>query len=434
MKSFFVETYGCQMNKADSNGVIENLISNGFISVQKDIDADIIILNTCSVRKSAEDRIWGRLGYFKSLKRKKDFILIIMGCMSQRIGEEILLSNFGVDLVIGNFFKNKIAEIIKNYDKKGQRLFIEEKDIVFFNSYPDSDNPKKAFVTISHGCNNFCSYCIVPYLRGREKSRNSKEIIKDINNLYKNGVIQVTLLGQNVNSYGLDTNDLNFPQLLRLICRETDIKWIKYLSSHPKDFTDELIDVIYSEEKVCNYLHLAVQSGSNKILKKMNRHYTIEEYIEKVTKIKSIIPKLNLTTDIIVGFPSETEKDFLETLNLLKTVEFDDAYMYKYNIREFTFAANNFEDDVPEEVKLERLQEVIKLQNSIKHKKKKSRINDIFEVIAERYSKKNLKEILGLTKEDLMIVFEGDDKNFEGINLIKATDIKSGTLYGYVIK
>lgn len=434
MKRFFIETYGCQMNKSESNGIIQNLLSNDFIPIEKDIDADIIIINTCSVRKSAEDRIWGRLGYFKNLKRKKDFILIIMGCMSQRIGKDLLLSNFGVDIVVGNFFKNRIAEIINNYDKKGQRLFIEEKDIDFFNSYPDSDNSKKAFVTISHGCNNFCSYCIVPYLRGREKSKPSKEIIEDINNLCKIGVIQVTLLGQNVNSYGQDSNDIKFSELLRLICKETDIKWIKYLSSHPKDFTDELIEVIYSEEKVCNYLHLAVQSGSNKILKKMNRNYTIENYIQKVNKIKHLIPKLNLTTDIIVGFPSETEKDFEDTINLFKTVEFDDAYMYKYNIRDFTFAASNFEDDVPEEVKLERLQKVIKLQNSIKYKRKLSRINDTFEVICERYSKKNPKEILGLTKEDLMIIFEGDRSNFERVNIVKATKIKNGTLFGEVIK
>ncbi|HOJ63625.1 MAG TPA: tRNA (N6-isopentenyl adenosine(37)-C2)-methylthiotransferase MiaB [Spirochaetota bacterium] len=432
MNKFLIETYGCQMNKADSNGVIQNLVENGFIQVYDDRDADIVILNTCSVRKSAEDRIWGRLGYFKNLKSKKDLLLIIMGCMSQRLGEDLLLSNYGIDLVIGNFFKDRIEEIISNYKKTGQRLFIEEKDINFFNSYPEKDNPKKAFVTISHGCNNFCSYCIVPYLRGREKSRSSKEIIDDINNLCKQGVIQVTLLGQNVNSYGLDNNDINFPKLLKLICKETDIKWIKYLSSHPKDFTDELIEVIYSEDKVCNYLHLAVQSGSNKILKRMNRHYTVEEYINKVSKLKSLIPKLNLTTDIIVGFSGETESDFLDTVNLIKTVEFDDAYMYKYNIRESTLAAKNFNDDVPEEVKLERLQKIIELQNSIKHKKKLTRIGDIFEVIPERYSKKNENEILGLTKEDLVILFEGTQEDFNKILKVKATKVIGGSLFGVI--
>ncbi|OHD78644.1 MAG: tRNA (N6-isopentenyl adenosine(37)-C2)-methylthiotransferase MiaB, partial [Spirochaetes bacterium RIFOXYB1_FULL_32_8] len=359
MKYFFVETYGCQMNKADSTSVIENLKNAGFVQVNDPINADFVIINTCSVRKTAESRIWGRLGFFKGLKAKKNLTTLVMGCMSERVGEDFFLSNHSVDIVVGNFYKDKIPSIIHNY-KKGERLaFIGEKDLNFGYSFPDEENPKKAFVTISHGCNNFCSYCIVPYLRGREKSRPSKEIIDDIARLADKGVIQVTLLGQNVNSYGKDSDDISFSQLLKKICRDTNIGWIKYLSSHPKDLDDDLIETIITEDKVSKWLHLAVQSGSNNILQKMNRHYTIESYIEKVEKLKKNIRNLNITTDIIVGFPGETKLDFVDTVNLVKQIQFDDAYMYKYNVRENTHAANQLIDDVPEEEKLERLATII---------------------------------------------------------------------------
>nr|HPO50683.1 MiaB/RimO family radical SAM methylthiotransferase [Spirochaetota bacterium] len=282
-------------------------------------------------------------------------------------------------------------------------------------------------------CNNFCSYCIVPYLRGREVSRDSGEIIEDINNLVKLGVKQATLLGQNVNSYGNDTNDINFPSLLKKISNETDIKWIKYLSSHPKDFTDELIEVISTEKKVSKWLHLAVQSGSNKILEKMNRKYKIETYIEKVMKLKSLNPELNLTTDIIVGFPGETEADFNDTVDLINTVKFDDAFMYKYNIRENTFAAKELGDDVPEDEKLSRLSKIIDLQRDIKSENKKKRIGSILEVIPEKFSKNSDREILGNSAEDLMVLFQGEEKDFEEILKVKVTQLKGGSLFGEIV-
>ncbi|MCK4798510.1 MAG: tRNA (N6-isopentenyl adenosine(37)-C2)-methylthiotransferase MiaB [Spirochaetes bacterium] len=434
MKSFYIETYGCQMNKADSISIIENLKRTGFKLVEDNKKADIIIINTCSVRKTAENRIWGRLGFYKNLKIKKDITLLVIGCMAQRIGKSFFLSNHSVDIVVGTFQKNKIPEILKHY-KKGERLcFIEEKALDFNQSSPDKENPKKAFVTISYGCNNFCSYCIVPYLRGKERARSSTDIINDINHLVNMGVKQVTLLGQNVNSYGLDNEDISFPILLKKICRETDIKWIKYLSSHPKDFTHQLIDVIANEKKVSNWLHLAVQSGSNNILKKMNRNYKIETYIEKIEKLKNLVPKLNLTTDIIVGFPGETDKDFLDTVNLMKKIEFDDAYMYKYNSRENTFADKEYKDDITNEEKTRRLSFIIDLQRKITRKKKISRLNDTFEVISEKWSKKSNDAILGLTKEDLMIIFKGNKSDFNDIINVKATRLEGNTLYGEKIK
>ncbi|MBN2544659.1 MAG: tRNA (N6-isopentenyl adenosine(37)-C2)-methylthiotransferase MiaB [Spirochaetes bacterium] len=418
------------MNKADSNAIINELLENDYIQVDDYNNADIIIINTCSVRITAENRIWGRLGFYKNQKKKKNIVIVIVGCMAQRLGNDFFKFNDTVDIVIGTYQKDNIANILRNYGHDKKIAYIEEKQIKFSNSFPDRDNSKKAFVTISHGCNNFCSYCIVPYVRGREISRSSNEIINDINNLAAKGVIQVTLLGQNVNSYGSENNDISFNELLKRISRETDIKWIKFLSSHPKDFNDDLIEVVAEEGKVANWIHLALQSGSNNVLKKMNRKYTIESFMEKVEKLKRYIPKINLTTDIIVGFPGETENDYLDTYNSLKQIRFDDAYMYKYNIRENTFAQNNYIDDIPEEEKTDRLTQIIDLQRSITRENKINRINDQFEVISECFSKKSENEILGLTKEDLMIIYNGDNSCFLSINKIKAVRLEGNTLYG----
>lgn len=440
MKNFFIETYGCQMNKADSANVETQLLSDGFQKVDTPSDADIVIINTCSVRKTAENRIWGRLGFYKNLKTKKKLTLLVMGCMSQRIGIEIMNSGYGVDIVVGTYYKDKIPFILRSFNKKDRNIFIEQNELLFTDSTPDITNPLKSFVTISHGCNNYCSYCIVPYLRGPEISRSSSEIIDDIHKLVDKGVVQVTLLGQNVNSYGQDKDDIRFSTLLKKIAKETGIKWIKYLSSHPKDFTDELIDVIISEDKVSNYLHLAVQSGSDRILELMNRKYKIDSYITKIMKLKEKIPKLNLTTDIIVGFSTETYADFNDTLNLVKTIRFDDAYMYKYNIRENTLSSKELSDDISEEEKLERLQTLIELQQIIRKERKEERIGDIFDVIPEKISKNDKKagvntdcEILGLSKEDIMIIYKTNSPGNKDIIKVKATKLMGNTLFGVIV-
>ena len=430
MKSFFIETYGCQMNKADSTGIAESLIDAGFYEVSDNNQAEIILINTCSVRQTAENRIWGRLGYYKNHKKKNDSIIILIGCMAQRLGEELLAENNTVDIVIGTFYRDKIPYILSNH-KKGERcVFVDEKSLEFGFSTPDKKNQKKAFVTISYGCDNFCSYCIVPYLRGRERSRTSSEIIEDINQLTDKGVIQVTLLGQNVNSYGKDIKDLSFPELLKKISGKTDIKWIKYLSSHPKDFTDELIDVIGSDDKVANHLHLAVQSGSNNVLKKMNRHYSIESYINKIKSLRKTVRNINITTDIIVGFPGESDNDYMDTYNLVRELRFDDAYMYKYNPRSGTRAFDVYKDDVSAQEKTMRLSKIIDLQRKISLEKKKERIGDIFDVIPEKWSKRSKQQMLGLTKEDLTILFNDRDSDFNGIVKVKSTGLAGSTLSG----
>lgn len=441
-KTFFIETYGCQMNKADSDSLAQMLRLNGYTESQTPDKADIVVINTCSVRKTAENRIWGRLGFYKEMKRSRSILLILMGCMAQRLGDGAAdfkrLRGYGVDMVVGTFFRDKVPFLLEHYDPKADNIFVEKTDLTFPWSAPDAGNPLTAFVTISHGCNNFCSYCIVPYLRGRETSRPSEQIIEDIQRLAEQGVIQVTLLGQNVNSYGLDNNDIKFPQLLKRICHETDIQWIKYESSHPKDFTEELAEVIAAEDKVSNYLHLAVQSGSNHILEKMNRKYRVEDYIAKVQHIKQLVPKLNLTTDVIVGFSGETESDFQDTLTLMRTVEFDDAYMYKYNVRENTVSAKSMDDDVSEEVKLRRLQELIDLQRQISDERRHRRIGDITEVIPVSVSKKSgeadkMNQIHGLTKEELHVVYDATDPNDKSVKKIKFTGVSGSTMLGEII-
>lgn len=442
-RTFYIETYGCQMNKADSESLAQSLRLNGYFQADNPDKADIVVINTCSVRKSAENRIWGRLGEYKVVKRTRPILLILMGCMAQRLGDGASdfkrLKGYGVDIVVGTFFRDKVPFIIEHYDNKAENIFVEKTDLTFPWSAPDTENPLTANVTISHGCNNFCSYCIVPYLRGRETSRSSDVIIEDINRLTQMGVIQVTLLGQNVNSYGLDNNDIKFPELLKRICHETDIQWIKYESSHPKDFTQELAQVIADEDKVCNYLHLAVQSGSSAVLEKMNRKYKVEDFIAKTQMIKNLVPKINLTTDIIVGFSGETEADFQNTLDMVKTVQFDDAYMYKYNVRENTVSAKQMDDDVPEEEKLRRLELLIETQRKIGTDKKLLRIGDCTDVIPVSVSKKSgengdKQQIHGLTKEELHVVYDYEDFSDKSIKKVKFTGVAGNTMVGEIVK
>jgi tRNA-2-methylthio-N6-dimethylallyladenosine synthase len=296
MKKFFIETYGCQMNKADSEAMTVQLKQAGYCETGDCNEADVIIVNTCSVRQTAENRIWGRLGFFKKLKSDTAATIVVVGCMSQRLGDEIIKQDNTVDIVVGTYYKNSIPRILDNHTHGEKLVFVEEQALTFFESMPESVNPAKAFVTISHGCNNYCTYCIVPYLRGPEQSRPSRDIIKDIERLYHLGVKQVTLLGQNVNSYGHDTGDCTFSELLNKICRKTSMPWIKFLSSHPRDFSNDLIEVMKEQERVCNWLHLAIQSGSDPVLERMNRSYRIETVYRQIEKLRKAIPGVNLTT------------------------------------------------------------------------------------------------------------------------------------------
>lgn len=434
--SFYVETYGCQMNVADSNEVSKELIQKGFVESNTDSDADIIIINTCSVRATAEQRISGRLGYFKKKKEQlkknenKELTVVLMGCMAERLSRKLLEKFPVLDLVIGTHFKYKLADIISEYLSKNQKSsFSGFEEYKFLDSSQDKNSKFKAYVPIIKGCNNFCSYCIVPYTRGKEVSKPSEDIITNVKTLVNEGVVEITLLGQNVNSYGKDNNDINFANLLLRLCEIYKLKRIRFITSHPKDISKELIEVIANNDKVCKYLHLPFQSASDKVLADMNRAYSFANYREIISYIRKLIPKIALSTDILVGYPTETDKDYQMTIKAVKELRFDSAFMFKYSVREGT-KASKLNDSVSEEVKLQRLQNLINIQNKITKEKLKERLGDIEEVLFESVSKNNKKEILGKTDTFNNVVVEGEESLIGQVKRAKLSKLAGNTFKG----
>ncbi len=354
---YLIESYGCQMNIAESNALELMLQGQGIERTEKPEEADAVIINTCSVRKSAENRIWGRLGFFSGIKKKKKQLLIVTGCMAERMQEELKAEAPFVDMVIGTNEKAKIPEFILGSPLK------EDKEYKFTTSYY-KEGEFSSYVPIMNGCNNFCSYCIVPYVRGREVSRSVEDIIKEICFLESKNVKEVTLLGQNVNSYKAEYNGsvVDFPTLLEIITPYMkSIEFVRFESPHPKDFSDHLIRVIRDNEKVCKHIHLPMQAGSSRILELMNRHTTREKFLELVNKMKSEIPSLTLATDVMTGFPTETEEEYEETLSMMEAMECTEAFMYYFNPREGTRAAT-MDGQIDESVKIKRLERLINEQ------------------------------------------------------------------------
>jgi len=437
LKKVWIETYGCQMNKAESKAFQILFETSGWIISEKETDADIILLITCSVRNKAEERIWGRIGHFRHLKKNHNFKLIITGCMAERLKERIITRAKEVDIVIGNFQKHRLVEICDNSLKKKEPQTINHtavyanKDRYSFYSLHGKKH-FKAFVPIMHGCNNYCSYCIVPYVRGPEISRPPLEILEEISRLDKNNIKEITLLGQNVNSYSYSYNSANidFTEICEKIIKSVNkIKWIRFLTSHPKDFPQKLISVIAENPSLCNHIHLPVQHGSDHILKKMNRGYRLYDYMKLVEFIKKKINDIALTTDILIGFPGETEKDFQATLTLMNEIEFDDAFIYRFSRREGTKAAS-FCDTVPEELKLDRLSQIIDLQRKISKKKKENKIGKITDVLIESISKKEKKELLGRTEHDEMVVFSGNPDKIGSFTRVRLVSLCGNTFKG----
>lgn len=431
--TYFFETYGCEMNIAESASVEQILISRGWKKAENAQLADLVVINTCSVRGSAEERIFGRLGFFSGLKKVRScapdakkrnmeiaaeyvqkngavpLTLIVMGCMAERLLKSLQKQWPCVDYVVGTFAKNKFGEIIQAVEEGQKYIQTDEEPVYVFAETSYEEGAFSTFVPIMHGCNNFCSYCIVPYVRGREVSRPMEQILHELDVLACRGVKEITLLGQNVNSYkGAD--GMNFPNLLKTICRHLEqtnspIEWIRFESSNPKDFSDELIDVIAEEKRICRGLHIAVQHGSNSILKAMNRKYTREQYLLLVQKLRERIPEIQLTTDIMLGFPGETEEDFEQAASLMKEVEFESAFMYYYNPREGTPAAK-MQNQIPLEVKKERLQKIIDIQLGITRKVMEKQVGKNIKVLADIISRDNANELLGKTEQNERIAFE----------------------------
>jgi len=430
----YVETYGCQMNVADSELVTSILKGKDFEIASSIEEADIIIFNTCSVRKHAEERVIGRINNEMSRKKVKEHLKIgVIGCMAQRLGSELNKINRSIDFVVGVDQYQNLPEIITNlFENPGflSETHVNNKEI-YKDLYPIHSGKFNAFITIMRGCNNFCSYCIVPYTRGRERSRPIEDIINEITEIGKKGFKDITLLGQNVNSY--QYNNINFAELLRRVNKVESIRRVRFVTSHPKDLSDEVIDVMATSDKICEHLHLAMQSGDNDILAKMNRGYSADHYYEIVQKLRSAMPEIAITTDIIAGFPGETEAQFQKTYDLMKKIEFDYAFTFKYSPRSGTKAAE-FKDQILESVRLERLQKLIKLQEEITAKKYHQQLGKIKEIYVEKISKKSTEEVSGKSRDFKITVFPGDPDLIGKFVKVKITKATGWTLKGELIQ
>ena len=438
-KHFYIETWGCQMNEEDSEKLSGMLKRVGYTKTENKEDAGIILFNTCCVRENAENKVFGNLGALKHLKKENpDLIIGICGCMMQQEGmaDKILKKFPYVNIVFGTHNAYKFPEYLNRVKTEGvqiKEIFNKETDIV--EGLPiDRESNVKAFVTIMYGCNNFCTYCIVPYVRGRERSRKPEDILNEVRELVAQGYKEITLLGQNVNSYGKGLEEeVDFAKLLRMINEIEGLERVRFMTSHPKDLTVDVIMAIKECDKLCEQIHLPVQSGSNSILKKMNRHYTREYYLDLVKKIKEEIPGVTLTTDIIVGFPGETEEDFQETLELVKEVGYSSAFTFIYSRRNNT-PADMMLNQVSEEDKHHRFNRLVAAVNERVIAQNKAEEGNILEVLVEGNSKNDAEKLTGRTRTGRLVNFTGENVNVGELVNVKITRAQNFSLIGEVIK
>ena len=438
MKKLYIETYGCQMNVADSEVVASVMQMAGYDTTDNLDEADAIFLNTCSVRDNAEQKIFHRLDALAAIRRKRQLIIGVLGCMAERAQQD-LLDNHHCDLVAGPDAYLSLPDLIAQAETGHKAMNIElsttetYKDIV--PQRIGLGHKLGGFVSIMRGCNNFCHYCIVPYTRGRERSRDVESILKEVRDLRDRGFKEVTLLGQNVNSYLIKSEELrtksyDFPQLLRMVAEEAPEMRVRFTTSHPKDMSDETLRVIAEMPNVCKHIHLPVQSGSDRILKLMNRKYTREWYLDRVAAIRRIIPDCGLSTDIFVGYHSETEEDHQMSLDLMREVGYDSAFMFKYSERPGTYASKYLPDDVPEEEKIRRLNELIALQTEISAQQNKKDEGKTFDVLVEGFSKRSREQLCGRTEQNKMVVFPKAGHHIGETVLVKIIGSTSATLLG----
>ncbi len=439
MKKLFIETYGCQMNVADSEVVASVMKMAGYDLCTSADEADAIFLNTCSVRENAENKIYHRLEALNAERRKgRRFIIGVLGCMAERVKEE-LLEKHGVDLVAGPDAYLTLPDLTAQAETGHKAMNIE---LSTTETYRDVvprrialSQPISGYVSIMRGCNNFCHYCIVPYTRGRERSRDVESILREVRDLEERGYKEVTLLGQNVNSYRFerDGHIIAFPELLRTVAETAPGMRVRFTTSHPKDMSDDTLHVIAEMPNVCRHIHLPVQSGSDRILKLMNRKYTREWYMGRVEAIRRIIPDCGLSTDIFVGYHSETEEDHQMSLSLMREAAYDSAFMFKYSERPGTYASKHLPDDVPEEVKLRRLNEMIHLQTELSAEANKRDEGREFDVLVEGFSKRSNEQLCGRTGQNKMVVFDKGTHHIGETVRVKITGSTSATLFGTAI-
>ena len=439
MKKLNIETYGCQMNIADSE-VVASILAEHFEITENQKEADLILLNTCSVRDNAEQRIRKRLRELGSLKKKKPTLLIgLLGCMAERVKEQLLTEEKALDFIAGPDAYRSLPQLIEEASKgklSFNVLLSEEETYDDIAPIRYDGNGISAFIPIMRGCNNFCSYCIVPYTRGRERSRDPKTIIQEATQLFENGYKEITLLGQNVNSYLWKENatPMDFADLMEQMALISPLLRVRFATSHPKDISEKLIHTIAKYPNICKYIHLPVQSGSTAVLKKMNRVYNREYYLERIQTIKNVIPDIALSTDILSGFCGETEQDHQDTLSIMRIVEFSSAFMFRYSVREGTKASDKFEDDVPDEVKARRLEEIIALQQELSLENNKKDIGKVFEVLVEGVSKRSDKKMYGRNSQNKVCVFPREEAKIGDYIHVKVTQCTAGTLLAEIVK
>ncbi len=436
-KKFYIETYGCQMNVADSELVVSFLQNAGYELVNEMNEAGIILVNTCAIRENAETRVFGRLSVFNQIKKKRPATVIgVLGCMAERLKQKLLEQEKQVDLVIGPDAYRDLPQLVKQAET-GQKavnvLLSREETYADINPVRYATNTVSAFVSIMRGCDNMCAYCVVPFTRGRERSRDPESIQNEVQNLVDNGYKEVTLLGQNVDKYSWNKGTLNFASLLEKTAQISPQLRVRFSTSYPQDMTDEVLHVMARYPNICRYIHLPVQSGSTRMLEKMRRGYTREWYMNRIKAIKKIVPECAISSDFIAGFCGETEQDHQETLSLIEWAKFDYAYMFKYSERPNTYAARKYKDDVPEKIKTRRLTEIINLQQKQSLESNQKDLGKTFEVLVEGISKKSDQQLFGRNSQNKVIVFPKQKHKAGDYVQVKVNDCTAATLKGETI-
>ncbi len=433
----FVETYGCQMNVADSELVLSVMIEAGYALADKIEDADVFFINTCAVRDNAERRIRNRLKALGHLKKKKPGMLFgILGCMAERIKEKLLEEEKLVDLIAGPDAYRTLPQLVKQAEEGESAvnvLLSREETYADISPVRKGTNGVSAFVSITRGCDNMCAFCVVPFTRGRERSRSPETVASEIRQIIAEGFKEVTLLGQNVDKYNWNNGEMTFAGLLKMVAEIDPTVRVRFATSYPQDFTDEVLETMAAYDNICKYIHLPVQAGSNHMLEKMKRGYTREWYLNRMDAIRRIVPNCAVSTDIIAGYCGETEQDHKDTLSLMREVAYDYAYMFKYSVRPGTYAARNYPDDVPEDVKSRRLQEIIQLQTQLSLESNQRDVGKTFEVLIEGRSKKSPDRLYGRNSQNKVIVFNREDKQKGEYVQVKVTDCTSATLMGELV-
>ena len=424
------------MNAGDSEIVVSIMQEHGYRYTEDINEADIVLINTCSIRDNAEQRIWGRLSAMRQLKKRKPSLLVgIIGCMAERLKEQLIEKGTGVDIVAGPDSYRSLPELVRTAEDGTKGINVElSKEETYAEIAPVrlDRNGVSAFIAIMRGCNNYCAYCVVPYTRGIERSRDPQTIVAEARTLFENGYREVTLLGQNVNSYSF--GEVGFPELIAMVAQISPLLRVRFATSHPKDISDRLLEVMARHENICKAIHLPAQSGSNEMLKKMNRKYTREWYLERIAAIRRYMPDCAITTDLISGFCGETLEDHEATLSLMREVGYASAFMFKYSERPGTFSARHFKDDIADDEKTRRLNEVIALQNQLSVESNEAEVGKIRQVLVEGESKRSAEQLCGRTSQNKMVVFDRGDHKAGDYVMVKITGCSSATLFGTEVK